>query len=74
MTSHRSTSETKVRAAVAMLRLGLATQAEIAEVAGESRQLVRHWAKRAGIDAAEIRRERVAREWARRVNHRPAAE
>lgn len=73
MTSHRSTSETKVRAAVAMMRLGLATQAEVAELAGESRQLVRHWAMRAGIDATEARRARLAREWASRVNHRTAS-
>lgn len=70
MTSHRSTSETKVRAAVAMMRAGIATQAEVAELAQESRQLVRHWAKRAGIDATETRRARLEREWARRVNHR----
>jgi hypothetical protein len=61
-----TTDETIIKAALAMLRIGIATQAEVAELAGTSRQLVRHWATRAGIDAPAARAEYLKREWQKR--------
>ena len=61
------TNERTIKAALAMLRLGIATQAEAAELAGTSRSLVGYWAKREGIDAPEARAEYLRREWERRV-------
>ena len=37
-----TTDEATIKAALAMLRAGIATQAEVADLAGTSRQLVRH--------------------------------
>lgn len=52
------------RAALKLLRRGHATMAEIAELAGVSRQGVRDWAHRAGIDPVQTRAERLATLWA----------
>lgn len=60
--------ERTIKAAVAMLKLGIATQAEAADLAGASRQLVGHWARREGIDPPEARAEYLRREWERRVH------
>lgn len=61
------TDERTIKAAVAMLRLGIATQAEVARLAGASRQLVGHWATRDDVDPPQARAEYLAREWERRV-------
>ena len=61
-----TTDEATIKAALAMLRLGIATQSEVAELAGTSRQLVRHWATRAGVDAPGARAEYLKREWEKR--------
>lgn len=53
-------------AVVAMLRSGRATLSEAAELANTSRQLVRYWAKVAGVDWQAARADRLAREWSRR--------
>ena len=52
--------------AVAMLRAGTATIAEVAWLAKASHQRVSYWAKRAGIDARKCRDLYLAKEWARR--------
>jgi predicted transcriptional regulator len=49
-------------AAISMMRLGLATYQEIAELSGRSKQIVRHWGKDFAIQA---RKDRVAHEWAK---------
>ena len=58
------TTETIRAPAVRMLADGVATMSEVAELASTSRQLVRHWAKQAGIDAAAARAEYLQRAWA----------
>jgi hypothetical protein len=49
--------------AVAMLRAGTATVAEVAWLAKASHQRVSYWAKRAGIDARQCRERYLTREW-----------
>lgn len=61
------TDEKIIKAAVALMRAGLATQGEVATLADTDRQLVRHWARRAGIDAPAARAAYLAREWQKRV-------
>jgi hypothetical protein len=61
-----NTDAATIKAALSMLRTGAATVAEVAELAGRSRQIVAHWAKRAGIDPIAARGERLARQWERR--------
>lgn len=66
-TKPQSTANDRSRqAALALLRDGRATVTEIAGLAGTSRQLVRHWAIRANVDAGAIQRARdryLARAW-----------
>ena len=54
---------TKRAAAMALLRKGLATQSEVAELAQKSRQLVRYWAGMAKIDSSKARAKYLARIW-----------
>lgn len=54
-------------AALGMLAAGIATQSEVAELAGVSRQLVRKWAIAAGIDAVGERKAWLEKLW-RRAN------
>ena len=49
--------------AIELLRSGLATQSEVAKLAGVSRQLVRKWVITAGIKPTAARREWLARAW-----------
>ena len=49
--------------ALKLLRSGYATMAEIAELAGVSRQAVRKWAQAAGIDPVETRLRRLQTLW-----------
>jgi hypothetical protein len=49
--------------AVAMLRAGTATVAEVAWLAKASHQRVSYWAKRAGIDARQCRELHLTKEW-----------
>ena len=51
--------------AVALMRDGRATMAEVSHLAGTSRQLVAFWAMRAGINVTQTRAEYLAREWQR---------
>lgn len=51
--------------ALAMLEAGLATQSEVAELIGVSRQLVRKWALAERIDAVETRRAWLQAAWKR---------
>jgi len=60
-----STDSQTIKAALALLSNGRATMAEIADLASTSRQLVAFWAKRAGIDPMETRRQYLARVWNR---------
>jgi predicted HTH domain antitoxin len=62
-----NTDEATIKAAVALMRTGAATIAEVAELAGRSRQIVAHWARRAGIDATAARAARLQRLWRARV-------
>lgn len=60
--------ERTIKAALWMLTTGQAREAEVAELAGVDRQLVRYWGKRAGInDPRKARRERLTKLWKRRV-------
>lgn len=49
------------RAAVKLLRGGYAAPAEVAHLAGISRQLLQHWAR--GIDWRKARNARLSRLW-----------
>lgn len=55
------------RAALALLKAGLATLSEVAELVPTSRQLVRYWADRAGIDSREARAELLKAQWAKKL-------
>lgn len=69
MNDNRSnTDEATIKAAESMLRTGAATVAEVADLTGRSRQIVAHWARRAGIDPLTARRERLERTWSARVS------
>jgi predicted HTH domain antitoxin len=50
-----NTDEATIKAAVSLMRKGHATLAETADLFGRSRQIVRHWAQRAGLDVAAAR-------------------
>jgi hypothetical protein len=52
------------RAAIALFRRGLITRAEMAQLAGITRQLARHWAK----DYPNARDEYLARLWAKALS------
>lgn len=58
-------------AAIAMLRSGMATLSEVADLAGTSRQLVRYWAKAAGVDWQAARAAKLQREFQRRLRKSP---
>jgi predicted HTH domain antitoxin len=49
--------------AMKLLGKGWITQSEAAELAGVSRQLVRHWCMRDGVDAAAARAMFLRRVW-----------
>lgn len=49
--------------AIKLLRAGLATQSEIARLAGVDRQLVAYWVAQAGIDVASARETRLRKMW-----------
>jgi hypothetical protein len=46
---------------------GLATLSEVARLAGVDRQLVRHWAMRAGINVTKARAARLREMWRSKV-------
>ena len=49
--------------AIELLRSGLATQSEVAKLAGVSRQLVRKWVIAAGINPKRARWDWLVRAW-----------
>lgn len=51
------------RAALSLLRRGLVTQSEAAELAGVSRQVVAYWVSRDGIDCAKVRSAHLLKLW-----------
>ncbi len=55
------------RAAVELARNGEATLAEIARLAGTSRQLVRHWILSAKVDAESRRQAHLRKLWRRHL-------
>jgi len=57
------TESTTRDVAVAMLRAGTATIAEVAWLAKTSHQRVSYWAKRADIDARKCRESYLTKEW-----------
>jgi transcriptional regulator len=59
-----TTDDATIKKALRLLRAGQATQAEVADLAGTSRQLVRYWCERAEINAKDARAARLARLWA----------
>jgi len=63
MTTQRNTYEAERVKALAMLTAGLAGLSEAAELAGVSRQLVRHWATQEGLDWRRARARHLKREW-----------
>jgi transposase-like protein len=65
MTTKTSTdiSDHARRAALEMVGEGLATLSEVARLAGVDRQLVRHWAMRAGINVTKSRAAWVGKAW-----------
>lgn len=56
-----TSEDTTKAAAIYMLKRGLATQSEVAHLAGRSRQIVRHWAK----DFPDARAEYLKALWAK---------
>jgi len=66
------TNESSTRAAaIELLRAGLATQSEVAELAGVSRQLVAYWAKQGEIDPGEARQRWLNEAWRRLIKTYP---
>jgi transposase-like protein len=65
MTTKTSTdiSDHARRAALEMVGEGLATLSEVARLAGVDRQLVRHWAMRAGINVTKSRAAWLGKAW-----------
>lgn len=61
MAKTATSDDTTKAAAQYLLRHGLATNAEIAELSGRSRQIVAHWAK----EFPDARAERLQKVWAR---------
>lgn len=58
------TNEDTIRAvAIEMLASGLVTIAEVAELTGRSRQLIRYWATQSGIDVPRVRRAWLQQAW-----------
>jgi predicted NUDIX family NTP pyrophosphohydrolase len=53
--------------ALDMARTGVATLAEIADLAQTSRQLVAYWCRVASVDFAKARADYLTAEWNRRV-------
>jgi hypothetical protein len=51
--------------ALALLREGLVTQSEAAALTGASKQLVRHWCLRRGIDTGAAREACLRKTWQR---------
>lgn len=62
-TENSRADERTIKRALQLMRTGRATQSEVAELAGRSRQIVRHWAQRAGIDPQAARQAYLARLW-----------
>jgi hypothetical protein len=60
-TPNNTKDESAHRAAISLLRNGLASPSEVAQLAGVSRQLVNYWATE--IDWRKARAARLAREW-----------
>ena len=56
-------------AALALLRKGIVTQSEAAALIGASKQLVRHWCLRRGIDTAAAREAYLRKTWQRALRH-----
>lgn len=54
-------------AALKLLQQGLASPSEVADLAGVSRQLVRHWLNVSGIDWREARAAALARAWRKTI-------
>jgi transposase-like protein len=69
MTRHvsRDRADRTRRTAVEMLGEGLATQSEVARLAGIDRQLVRHWAMRAGINVTKSRAAWLHETWRKKL-------
>jgi hypothetical protein len=59
-------------AALALLRRGLVTQSEAAMLTGASKQLVRHWCLRRGIDTAAAREAYLRKAWRAALRQRPS--
>ena len=57
------------QAAQCLLRKGLATYIEIAQLSGRSRQIVRHWSIELGAETA--RQKHLAELWAKALDSRP---
>jgi hypothetical protein len=53
----------KREAALSLLRRGVASPSEVAELAGVSRQLVRHWLKASGINWRPARAALLQKAW-----------
>lgn len=70
MTNDRRIDPEARRAALVLLAKGEATMAEVAQLAGISRQVVRYWAEVAGIDWSRARTDRLARAWRKALLHR----
>jgi hypothetical protein len=63
----RDSSDGTRRVVIEILAEGLATQSEVARLAGIDRQLVRHWAMRAGINVSKARGARLREIWRTKV-------
>ena len=63
---HMADDDTTKAAALYMLKRGLASYSEIAELSGRSRQIVAHWGK----DYPNARAEYIAKAWQRALKTR----
>jgi hypothetical protein len=72
MTDKQDSISPKRLAAVALLRRGVATLADVAWLTGASRQLIRHWARQAEIDATKRRAAYLERHWSRQMRRQGA--
>lgn len=67
--------------ALSLLSRGEASPAELAALAGVSRQVIEGWARRAGMDLARLRRDaegkrhrRLTEAWRKEMRHGPKVE
>lgn len=64
MATHNITNSDR-KAAIKLLATGLASPAEVANISGASKQLVRYWCNTAGINWRKARKAYLTKAWRR---------